>query len=158
MRKMLGDAGIEVVVATLAGELITTDSTELKPDLKLSDVRVADYQGFILPCMAAGASPAAAGTIAMVEKAVAEGKPVAAQQNAIRTLAKAGVLVDKKYAFYNEVDVTEHPDFKGALYSGSGVVQDGNMITSGICPYAAKLDDLQDGTKELTQKLITVIN
>ncbi len=156
-KKMLEQAGIEVVVATLAGEPITAGSTELRPDLKLSDVRVADYQGFILPCMAAGASPAAPETIAMVEKAAAEGKPVAAQRNAVRTLAKSGVLVGKRHAFGREIDVTELTDFKGGLYSGTGVIQDGNIITSGICPYAARTRGVQHGTEELTRTLIEVI-
>lgn len=129
----------------------------LKPDLKISEVSVSNYAGFILPCMAAGASPPAPETVEMVKKALAEGKPVAAQFNAVRTLAKAGVLVDKKYAFLREVDVTEFPDFKGALYAGSGVIQDGNIITSGVCPYAARESGIEHGTKELSQTLAEAI-
>ena len=157
MTETLEQAGIEVDIATLTGEPITADSIELIPDLKLSDARVANYQGFILPCMAAGDSPVAPETIALVQEASAEGKPIAAQFNAVRTLAKAGLLQGKKYAFLSEVDVNELTDFKEASYSGNGVIQDGNIMTSGICPYAARARSIQDGTKELTSTLIEAI-
>ena len=93
----------------------------------------------------------------MVKKAIAEGKFVAAQRGAVATLAKAGVLVGKKYAFPREVDVTESPDFKGASYAGIGVIQDGNVITSGVCPYAAREGDIEHGTEELIQTLVAAM-
>jgi len=46
------------------------------------------------------------------------------------------------------------PRFVGAIYSGRNVVQDGNIITSGVCPWIKKLRGWPDGTAELTQKLI----
>ncbi len=157
MKEMLEQSGIEVAVATVSGRPVSAGSASITANLQLSDVNVADYEGFILPCMAAAESPPAHETIAMVKKALAEGKPVAAQFNAVRTLAKAGVLAGKKYAFRSEVDVTEFPDFKGALYAGSGVIQDGDIVTSGVCPYAAKESKIQHGTKELCQTLVEVI-
>jgi hypothetical protein len=42
----------------------------------------------------------------------------------------------------------------GAIYSGRDVVQDGNIITSGVCPYIKQMRGWPDGTAELTQKLI----
>jgi hypothetical protein len=53
--------------------------------------------------------------------------------------------------------LTEIPDFKDASYAGTGVVQDGNIITSGICPYAARNVEIQHGTEELCQKLAEAI-
>ena len=153
MKEILEQSGFEVAVATVSGDLISADSTNLKPDLKLDDVSIADYAGFILPCMADSGS-AAPEADAMVKKAAAAGKPVAAQYGAVWILAKAGVLKGKKYATFDEVDVNEDPDFKDAVYSGQGVIQDGNIITSGICPFMAKMRELQDGTPELTQTLI----
>ncbi len=159
MRETIERAGIQVDVATLTGEPIITDSIVFFiPDLKLSDVRVADYQGFILPCMAAGSAPVAPETIALVQEAAEDGKPIAAQFNAVRTLAEAGLLQDKRYAFLEEVDVNVFTDFNGALYAGNGVVQDGNILTSGICPYAARALGIQDGTEELASTLIAAIN
>jgi hypothetical protein len=45
-----------------------------------------------------------------------------------------------------------------AISSGDGVVQDGNIITSGICPHMAKMGGKQDGTSKLTEALIAEIN
>lgn len=50
-----------------------------------------------------------------------------------------------------------YPELKSGIYRGNGVVQDGNIITSGICPMMAKLTGVQDGTARLTQKLIQEI-
>jgi hypothetical protein len=41
--------------------------------------------------------------------------------------------------------------------SGTGVVQNGGVITSGTCPYQAKLTGRPDGTVELAQKLIEAV-
>lgn len=49
------------------------------------------------------------------------------------------------------------PKLKNAFYSGIGVVQDGNIITSGTCPMMMKMSGLKDGTAELTNKLIQSI-
>ena len=156
MKKMLEQSGFEVTVATVFGEPISTDSVNLEPNLKLGDVNTADYAGLILPCMAAGLyiAPEA---VAMVKKAAAEGKPVAAQLFSVVTLAEAGVLVGKKYALLSEVDVNRYPVFKGSFYSGTGVIQDGNIITSGVCPFIARRREIQDGTEELTRALIDAI-
>ncbi len=157
MKEILEQSGFEVAVATVSGELISADSTNLKPDLKLSDVNTVDYAGFILPCMAAGAQIVEAD--AMVKKAAAECKPVAAQFGSILTLAKAGILIDKKYAVPEEEDLNSNmfPALKGGVYSGTGIVQDGNIITSGVCPFLARSRGLQDGTPELTRMLIDAI-
>ena len=40
--------------------------------------------------------------------------------------------------------------FKCGIYSGRGVVQDGNIMTSGTCPMMAKMTGYKDGTAELT--------
>ncbi len=156
MKEILEQSGFEVAVASVSGESIVAGSNSLKPDLKLDEVSIADYAGFILPCMADSGS-AAPEADAMVKKAAAAGKPVAAQYGAVWILAKAGVLKGKKYATFDEDDVNEDPDFKDAVYSGQGVIQDGNIITSGICPFMAKTRVLQDGTPELIRMLIEAI-
>ncbi len=103
----------------------------LTPDLKLKDVKVVDYTGFIIPCMMA---PEAPNVAAIVKEAVAGGKPVAAQVSSVLILAEAGVLSGKKYAFMTEERAAEHSTLKDAIYSGYGVVQDGKIITSAVCP------------------------
>jgi hypothetical protein len=47
--------------------------------------------------------------------------------------------------------------FEGAIYGGPGVVQDGNIITSGICPYLERVYGMQGGVVQLTQTFIKAI-
>ncbi len=154
MTEMLEQAGFEVVVASASGQPLVAGQTTLTPDLKLADVNVADYAGFIMPCMAVGFEvPLLPEVAAIVQGAVAEGKPVAAQVGSVITLAEAGVLSGKKYALIEEW-AAEQSVLEDAIYSGNGIVQDGKIITSGVCPYAARALGLQDGTPGLTQALI----
>jgi len=155
MTSMLEEAGFEVIVATASGEPIKAQTREFIPDLKLADVKVNDYVGIIMPCMAKGAVPswhASPQEISLVKEAVAQGKPIAAQQGPIIILAEAGVLVGKKYTYYFDPEWGNN-SFVGAIYSGVGVIQDGNIITSSNCPYLA----FGDGTSELTKLFIETI-
>jgi len=158
MTSMLEEAGFEVIVATALGEPIKAQTTKLMPDLELADVKVNDYVGIIMPCMAKGdmflgwhASPE---EILLVKEAVAQGKPVAAQRGAIVILAEAGALVGKKYTY--DRDLQFFDSFVGAIYSGEGVIRDGNIITSTNCPYIARYG-YDDGTSELTKIFIETI-
>ncbi len=148
----LEQSGFEAVVASASEQPMVTAATTITPDLKLKDVKVVDYAGFIIPCMMAPEDPNVA---AIVKEAVAGGKPVAAQVSSVLILAEAGVLSGKKYAFMTEERAAEHSTLKDAMYSGHGVVQDGKIITSGVCPFGAKRRGLQDGTTELTKVLIS---
>jgi len=80
---------------------------------------------------------------ALVKNAVAAGKPVAAQTGSVWTLAKAGLLKGKKFCYALQ---ETHAYFDGATYAGTGVVRDGLIITSGICPYTSLKMNLPDGT------------
>ncbi len=148
----LEQSGFEAVVASASGQPMVTAATTLTQGLKLEDVKVVDYAGIIIPCMMA---PEVLKVAAIVKEAVAEGKAVAAQFSSIPILAEAGVLSGKKYAFITEERAAEHSTLKDAIYSGSAVVQDGKIITSAVCPLAAKRRGLQDGTTKLTKALIT---
>ncbi len=148
----LEQSGFEAVVASASGQPMVTAAITLTPDLMLKDVKVVDYVGIIIPCMMAPEVPKVA---AIVKEAVAEGKPVAAQFSSILILAEAGVLSGKKYAFITEEKAAEHSTLKDAMYSGNGVVHDGKIITSAVCPGAAKHHGLQDGTPKLIKALIT---
>jgi hypothetical protein len=48
-------------------------------------------------------------------------------------------------------------DFESSIYSGTGVIQDGIIITSGTFPWIAKEVGWQDSTPKLTQTLIETI-
>jgi putative intracellular protease/amidase len=151
MMSMLEEAGLRVAVATPAGVLIKSASTIVEPDLKLEEVKVSRYAGFLLPCMAAGAPGIIEReAVEMVKEAVAQGKPVAAQYGSIFTLARAGLLAGRRYAF-------ERPAFPEGIYGGTGVVQDGLVITSGTCPYKARETGRADGTPELTRMFIAAV-
>jgi len=166
MRLMLMGAGFKVEVATASGHRITSPGPDLVPDLRLDEVKVADYVGFIMPCMAVGGIPGppiAPEAVAIVKQALADGKPVAAQFGSVVILAHAGILKGKKYAFFDDplkptpFRKFTDPRFADAIYSGRGVVQDGNIITSGTCPMLARLFGAPDGTSELTQTFINEI-
>jgi putative intracellular protease/amidase len=154
MRKILEQSGFKVTIATLSGEVLKTDSITVTPHIKLGDVNIADYAGFILPCMASDSTHSE--TVSFVKEAVKLGKPIAAQLGSVVTLAGAGVLHGKKFAFPDDKDMNAklYPELNDGIYSGKGVVQDGLIITSGICPWMAKMPGHQDGTVELTRALI----
>ena len=155
MKDLLEKAGYKVVVASESGELIVGDATTtLKPDMKHSDVKVSDYSGFIFPCMAVPETDMAPdGAVAIARAAAAQGKPMAAQLGGVMTLAKAGALDGKHFAFIeNPGDLAP-----GAVWDGTGVVQDGSIMTSGTCPYMELMGQGADGTVELTQKLIAAL-
>jgi putative intracellular protease/amidase len=149
MKGLLQKAGYEVVVATASNQPLTAGAAMLKPNLKVGDVKVADYKGVILPCMATSGSPLPPEGTAIIKEAVAKGKPLAAQTGSVMLLAQAGVLTGKKYALAKGWST-----IAGAIYSGDGIVQDGKIITSGVCPYMAKSQGMRDGTSKLTEALI----
>ena len=160
MKEILEQSDFEVVITNLSGETISVDSLVIEPDLKLGNVNISDYSGFIFPCMAPpwekihNLDP---GVVTFIEEILTVGKPMAAQTLSVADFAKAGALVDKKYAFTIDPDVNEYPDFKGGIYSGEGVIQDGNIITSGTCPWKTREYGKPDGTQQLTQILIKAI-
>lgn len=158
MKDLLEKSGFKVTIATLSGETIKTDSTTLKPDTKLGKVKINDYAGFIFPCMAAGDSLNPE-VLDFAKKVFDQGKPMAAQLGSVLILAKIGALKGKKFAFADgeKWNAKMYPELKGSTYSGIGVVQDGKIITSGNCPWMAKFNGKQDGTAELTQKLIAIM-
>jgi len=158
MKDILEKSGYKVVIATLDGSSFSAGSTTVKADFKLAEVNVADYAGFILPCLAVPSYPAppevSPAAIALVRGAVSSGKPVAAQTGSLWTLAEAGLLKGKKYAYAME---EKHADFTGATFAGTGVVTDGLVITSGICPYMALKSKMNDGTESLALALVAAM-
>jgi putative intracellular protease/amidase len=158
MKTTLEDAGFAVVVATVDGQLVHGKTISVMPDLKFSDVKVADYKGVLVPCMNAGAIPPE--SIQILKDALAQGKPIAAQNGGVVVLSLAGGLKGKNFAisdYFVTGDGKQYFNPNGGTRNGDGVVQDGNILTSGICPTMAKYVKTPDGTRELTQKLIALI-
>jgi putative intracellular protease/amidase len=156
MKQILEQAGFDVDIAAISDKIIKYDSMSVKPDIKLSEVNIRNYSGFILPCMAPKDTVVTLLEKNFIKEVVKEGKPLAAQTSAVYLLAESGVLYGKKFAMEENL-IKMSLQFKNAVYSGIGVVQDGNIITSGTCPMMMKTTGLKDGTSELTNKLIQTI-
>jgi putative intracellular protease/amidase len=164
MISMLNKAGFQVVVASASGQPVVGTSTTLVPDFKTADVKSADYVGVVMPCMALGEQeregrqrlPVDSESVRIIKQALAEGKPVAAQDASIYLLAEAGILVGKRYALITDAyKFFGDSRFEGAIYSKEHVVKDGNIITSRLCPdNKGYLGETEDGTAKLTQALI----
>jgi putative intracellular protease/amidase len=162
MTDLLQRAGFKVVVGTTPGQPIEGFVKKLKPDLKLSEVKVEDYSGVILACMACGffpGPPVSPAAVSVVRQAVVKGKPIAANAGAVYILAEAGVLRGKHYSFPQDAFNPCPPHkkdlrFEGAIYSGHGVIRDGNIITSASCARQEDQTGLRDCTPELTRAFI----
>jgi putative intracellular protease/amidase len=163
MTILLKRAGFEVDVATFSGHPIAGPTAKIEKVMKLSEIKLDDYAGVIIPCMSIGNVPVAPETYAVVKKVLADGKPVAAALGSVSILAEAGLLKGKKYALLDdplkttETRKTPDPRFVDAIYGGSGVVQDGKIITAGGCPLAERALGLQNRTFELTQTFIAAL-
>jgi len=165
MIELLQKAGFKVVVASVSGQPLEGVVHKLNFDLKLSEVNIDDYVGVALPCMATGifpGPPISPALVSLVKKAVAKGKPIAAPLGAVYILAEAGALKGKRYAFLDDAfnpppPNQKDPRFEGAIYGGSGLVQDGNIITSGRCPNIEARMGIPDNTPELTRAFIKML-
>jgi putative intracellular protease/amidase len=168
MTDLLKKEGFEVDIATASGSPIIGPTQKIEKVLRLSEVKPDTYAGVIMACMAVGmlpGPPVSPDAVAMVKKVIADGKPVAASANSSIILAEAGVLKGKKYAYATDplspgipwLGTPPDSRFEGAIYSGTGVVQDGKIITSAICPQLNRYTGMRDGTTELTTKFIAAI-
>ncbi len=153
MTNLLNKAGFELKIASPSGQPIVAGSKTLRPDLKLSEVKMADYEGFLIPCISL-MDGLPDSFVPLITDAIAKGKPVAAQTGGVFALAKAGVLSGKEYAGEKVPNKKNYPEFQDAIYSGDGVVQDGRLITSAVCPMTAKSTGLPDGTTLLMEAFI----
>jgi len=158
MKGMLEKANFKVVAATIDGLPIKGSTETFTPDLKLSDVKIDSYSGVLIACMASGEStPVFPEAVLMVKQAITQGKPVAASHSSVNVLVEAGVLAGKRYAYRFDAQI-RYSSFAGAIYGGTGVVQEGNIITCGICPAAQVSYGINDCTTELIQAFITVLS
>ena len=151
MMTMLEAEGYKVTVASLSGKPFIGKNITINTDYKLSEVKINDYCGIVIPCMAVGlpgSIPREA--VDLVKQASSLGIPIAAQFGSVCILGEAGLLKGKKYAL-------AYHRFPEGVYSGTGVVADGNIITSGTCPAQAQQSGRPDGTAELINTFIRAL-
>ena len=159
MTQMLEEAGYRVDIATASGEAMVASSTTLTPTVTLDEVDLGSYAGVVLPCMAPARGFEVPDEVtALTRQAVELGLPIAASRGSVETLAQAGGLVDRRYAFASAVDVNERPEFLGGSFQGIGVIRDENISTAGICPLAARSLGETDGTADLMVNFIASLN
>jgi len=163
MMVLLKKAGFGVDVASLSGQDVIGPTRKIEKLSKLSEIKLEDYVGVIIPCMGIPEAIASPEMVTTVKDVVAKDKLIAASNGGVTVLAKAGVLKGRKYAFYTGPSDPQFKgyfdmaDLEGATYSGQGVVQDGKIITGGACPIAEANRGIQNRTFELTQTFIAAI-
>jgi putative intracellular protease/amidase len=166
MKSLLQQSGFKVVIASATGQPLTGNSITLQADMKLSDVKATEYAGFLLPCLSGTNSEVPGDFVPTLKDAIAKGKPVAAQRTGMIALAKTGALQGKKVASLKTETMPENkplPEevqkiqryFNGTTDGGTGVVQDGRIMTSSVCPMIAKRTGLPDDTPALTKAFIS---
>jgi hypothetical protein len=134
--------GYAVDVASESGKDINIEGSTLKVDKKLADVQVEHYVGVIIPCMTTISLSVPAITI--VRDMHARNLPIAAQDGGVKVLDAAGILKGRNHA-------------KDGIFKGVGVVRDGDVVTSGVCPYLAQISGLRDDTDQLVTTFVTML-
>jgi protease I len=125
-RAMLEKKG---AVVTLSLDVVKsyTGGKRVRPDVLLSDVRAADYDAIVF----VGGYPYDPDVPEMhrvAQEAIAEGKLAAAICNGVITLAKAGVLEDKRVTALTDQPTSELEE-TGAILTDAPVERDGLIIT-----------------------------
>jgi protease I len=156
MIDLLTNAGFKVVTASDSGQPITAGNLIIKPDMKTADVNVEDYVGVMVPCMGRPDDyEASAATLKIVKEAFSDGKWIAAQNSGVLVLDQAGIMQGKQFAMAQSME-TLAASYNG-IYKGEGVVQDGKIITGGICPYMEIYEGVRGTTVDLTQDFINAL-
>jgi putative intracellular protease/amidase len=153
MVSKLNEAGFSVEIASASGATIKAGQSELKVDKKLADVNIQDYVGIIIPCMGEIPRAIPQKAVEIIKTANSRNMPLAAQMSGVELLGAASVLDGKNFA----VGDSWRGFIKGGDFKGTGVVQDGNIVTSGVCPWMAATYGMKDGTDELMTTFIRLL-
>ena len=157
MQELIKKAGYDIDVATVTDQPLTGNVT-LEPNIQLSEIDFSNYDGLILPCMAAEPQKAMPEKVLpIIKRARDQGLPIGAMRGSVRELARAGALDGHRYSYAAQVDLDEHPEFRNATFEGTGVTTDRMITTAGICPLAAKVLGGTDATSQLTTAFIETV-
>lgn len=149
----LQDAGADIDIASIEmGDITGWDENDwgddIEVDLKISDVKIEDYDALVLP--GGQINPdvlrVEKDAVALIRDFAATGKPVAAICHAPWLLIEAGLAKGRRLTSYKSIrtDVAN----AGADVVDEPVVIDGNIITS-RCP-----DDLEAFCDAIVQMLV----
>lgn len=156
MKEIVEDAGYKVEIATVHDEPLVGETVSISPDLSIASIKMSDYRGLLLPCMAAPPGDTMPERIVgVIEQALTHDLPIAGARASVREIARAGGLKGRQYSFAAKVDLEDYPEFQEASFVGTGVTNDGKISTSGICPLAAKALNEPDGTTQLANVFVT---
>ena len=141
----LNALGYAVDVASDDGKDIIVQGSTLKVDKKLSDVEAANYVGVIVPCMVHVNVPPDA--VKILQNMQSRNLPVAAQNGGVLVLDAAGLLKGRNYSISPALKGLVHE--REAVLKDPGVVRDGEVVTSAICPNFSQATGMKDETDEL---------
>jgi len=148
IKEVLQKTGYQVVMASESGNNLVGEKVVIKPDVLFNAITINDYSGIVIPCLSLeGRAVLGTNIVGVVKIAYDNGIPIAAQHNGVYILYAAGLLSGKKFAMHAN-------RLTDGIYSGTGVVRDGLLITSGTCTYIASETKRPDGSIELAIKLI----
>lgn len=157
MKELINKAGYVLDIATVTDQPLIGNVT-LEPTIQLNEIDLSNYDGLILPCMAAEPQKAMPEKVLPIIKRARDlGLPIGAMRGSVRELAKAGALDGHRYSYASQVDLDDHPEFRHAAFEGTGVTTDRLITTAGICPLAAKVLGGTDATRQLTTAFIETV-
>jgi hypothetical protein len=102
MTMLLKEAGFQVDVASSSGQPLAGQHEKIEKVMRLSETKLDDYMGIIIPCLNIRKGTVTPEAVAVIKKALADGKPVAANMSAGTIFAGADLLKGKKYAFIDD--------------------------------------------------------
>ena len=151
IQNKLQENGYQVVITSESGNSLVGEKVTVKPDVLLNTIIINDYSGIVIPCLSLeGRAVLGTNIVGIVKTAYGNGIPIAAQHNGVYILHAAGLLSGKKFAMHAN-------RLADGIYSGTGVIRDGLIITSGTCTYVANDTKRPDGSIELANQLIEAI-
>lgn len=133
---LLGDEKIELVMAGLRPEIISTFGITIRPNRMLADLDLDEFDALALP---GGFEPSGFYEEALSEPYLAVIKHFTNAQKIVASvcvsslsLGRAGVLNEKKATIYHQVGGRRKQQLvdTGAVFIDQPIVRDGNIITS----------------------------
>jgi protease I len=129
----LKNAKVKVKVASISKKASGLMGTEVKPDVKLSDVKVKDYDAIVVIGECGISKHNLSGNqelLKLVKKANTKKKIVAATCMAPKIMAAADVIRGKVITAWRDPSLVNLLKEKGASYIWEPVVSDENIITT----------------------------